>query len=344
MLIIDRVSHYFDQQCVLEDVSLECAGGNITCLIGPSGCGKTTLLRLIAGLLDLQRGEIRLDNHTLATGTSALAPEHRPVGMVFQEGALFPHMTVADNVAFGLRNNDKHQQAMQWLERVGLSDLANRYPDSLSGGQRQRVALARALAPAPRALLFDEPYANLDAQLRRRLREDARDMIRESGAIGLFVTHDPDEVMAMADHVAVLDQGHIVESGAPQTLYESPTSLFVAKLFGDAQVFAATVENEQVRTPFGVWARDCLVDPNLEDGAVQLVVHADQLTLEAVDSGLAIDDVRPLGGRDRIVVTDATSTQRLVIEHQRSPGQPVAVGSHARVVPRPGTVFASRET
>jgi len=186
MLVIDKVSHRFNDNAVLNDISLQCDSGKITCLIGPSGCGKTTLLRLVAGLLTLQSGQITLDGEALASASLRLPPERRSVGMVFQEGALFPHMTVADNIAFGLPKKGAYENALQWLGRVGLPDFAHRYPESLSGGQRQRVALARALAPEPRVLLFDEPYANLDVPFRRALREDARQIIRQTDSIGVI--------------------------------------------------------------------------------------------------------------------------------------------------------------
>ena len=149
MLVVNKVSHRFSQNVALNDISFECKAGEVTCLIGHSGCGKTTLLRLMAGLLPLQSGEIALNGSTLASPSVMMPPEQRSVGMVFQEGALFPHMSVVDNVAFGLRSKDAKERALEWLTRVGLSDYADRYPDSLSGGQRQRVALARAMAPSP---------------------------------------------------------------------------------------------------------------------------------------------------------------------------------------------------
>ena len=222
MLVIDKVSHRFNESAVLDDISLQCDSGKITCLIGPSGCGKTTLLRLVAGLLTLQSGQITLDGESLASPSLLLPPEERSVGMVFQEGALFPHMTVADNIAFGLPKKGAYENALQWLSRVGLPDFADRYPESLSGGQRQRVALARALAPEPRVLLFDEPYANLDVPFRRALREDARQIIRQTDSIGLLVTHDPDEVLTVADHVVVLDSGGIVDVGPPKDYSTHP--------------------------------------------------------------------------------------------------------------------------
>ena len=257
MLVVNKVSHRFSKNVALNDISFECKAGEVTCLIGHSGCGKTTLLRLMAGLLPLQSGEIALNGSTLASPSLMVPPELRSVGMVFQEGALFPHMTVIDNVAFGLRQNGAKERAREWLARVGLSDYAERYPDSLSGGQRQRVALARAMAPEPAVLLFDEPYANLDVPLRRTLRKDARQIIRETGAVGVFVTHDPDEVLAMGDNVVVLDQGVMVESGTPQTLYEAPQSRYTAELFGDPQILEGVIHDDGVTSPLGEWAGTC---------------------------------------------------------------------------------------
>ncbi len=341
MLIIDHVSHNYDRQCALADVSFNCAGGLITCLIGPSGCGKTTLLRLTAGLLELQSGSIDLDGKRLAGPDGGLPPEQRPVGMVFQEGALFPHMTVAGNVGFGLSGDGRDARVSELLEQVDLAGFADRYPDSLSGGQRQRVALARALAPAPRALLFDEPYANLDVQRRRSLREDARRMIRDTGTVGVFVTHDPEEVMAIADHVVVLDHGRIVQQGEPQSLYDAPESLYVAQLFGDSQTLAGTLDERGLTTPFGTWDRECLVDPGVADGAVTVVLHPHRLSLEPATNGARIQEIRPAGARDRLMVQGSLPDSRLVIERPRKPGASPDVGAFVRIQPDAGTVFAA---
>jgi iron(III) transport system ATP-binding protein len=341
VLVIEKVSHQFGSNQVLNNVSLQSVGGEVTCLIGRSGCGKTTLLRLLAGLLRVQTGRILLDGDVLASQRKMLAPEERPIGMVFQEGALFPHMSVADNVAFGLPKRGARKLAKEWLKRVGLADFAERNPDSLSGGQRQRVALARAMAPEPRVLLFDEPYANLDAPLRRALRKDARRIIRDTGTVGLFVTHDPAEVLMMADHVAVLDRGLIVESGTPQALYDRPESRFAAELFGEPQVFEGTIYDDRIVTPLGEWERCALVDPAASNGDALLVVDADRLELRPDDNGIVITDIQGFGRLNRVSFDGTRGELTVVVDWPKDAGTPIGVGSMVRVVPKPGAVFAS---
>ena len=342
MLVVNKVSHRFSKNVALNDISFECKAGEVTCLIGHSGCGKTTLLRLMAGLLPLQSGEIVLNGSTLASPSLMVPPELRSVGMVFQEGALFPHMSVVDNVAFGLRNNGAKERAREWLARVGLSGYADRYPDSLSGGQRQRVALARAMAPEPAVLLFDEPYANLDVPLRRTLRKDAREIIRETGAVGVFVTHDPDEVLAMGDNVVVLDQGVMVETGTPQTLYEAPKSRYTAELFGDPQMIEGVLHDGGVTSPLGEWDRNVLTDPTIANGPVTLIVDANQLMLETDSEGLQITHIDSIGGLNRVTVKHGLEGASRDFECPRDLSADILVGSRLRVTPKFGTVFAAR--
>jgi len=342
VLVVNKVSHRFNKNVALNDISFECKAGEVTCLIGHSGCGKTTLLRLMAGLLPLQSGEIALNGSTLASPSVMVPPELRSVGMVFQEGALFPHMSVIDNVAFGLRQNGAKESAREWLARVGLSDYAERYPDSLSGGQRQRVALARAMAPEPAVLLFDEPYANLDVPLRRTLRKDARNIIRETGAVGVFVTHDPDEVLAMGDNVVVLDQGVMVESGTPQTLYEAPRSRYTAELFGNPQMLEGVIHDDGITSPLGEWDRNALTDPTTTNGTVTLIVDASQLILQIDSDGLQITRIDSIGGLNRMTVKLCGQGTPLTFECPRNLAADIVVGSYVRVTPKAGAVFATQ--
>ena len=340
MLVFDSITHQFDGEPVLLDVSFAAEPGKITCVVGPSGCGKTTLLRLAAGLIDVQAGRITLDGELLADVATSVPPERRPVGLVFQEGALFPHLTVADNVGFGLSGTHERARVDELLGLVGLEACAGRYPHTLSGGQRQRVALARAMAPRPRALLFDEPYANLDQALRRALRSEARQSIRDTETIGVFVTHDPDDVMALADQVVVLEEGRVLQIGTPRELYDRPDTAAVACLFGNAETMAAAIDGDVVKTAFGDWPLSTLRLPEATSSAraVELTVRADALTLERDDDGLPIADLRVAGRADLAVVRAADATL-LSVEvarpHRFRPGDRV------RVLPRDASVLVS---
>jgi iron(III) transport system ATP-binding protein len=245
LAIRDLTVRYGDVVAV-DHASLDVRGGALAALVGPSGCGKTSILRAIAGFEPLVAGSIRIDGESI----DGLPPEKRRIGMLFQQGALFPHLTVGENVAFGLsRRNDP--RADDTLRLVGLDDLKHRYPHELSGGQQQRVALARALAPQPRVVLLDEPFAALDAPLRARLREEVRDILRRTATTAVLVTHDQEEALSIADEVAVMEKGRILQSGSPREVYEQPVSLQVAKLIGDANLIEAVVSRGLIETPFG---------------------------------------------------------------------------------------------
>ncbi|MFM1855932.1 MAG: hypothetical protein RLZ83_1241 [Pseudomonadota bacterium] len=250
----DVVHRYPTTQQGVLGVSLNIEDGELLAVIGPSGCGKSTLLRLVAGLLPVHQGMLTIAGQEVAK----LAPWQRNVGMVFQNYALFPHLDVVDNVAYGLRMRgveqlERRRRAMDMLATVGLADMAYRRPSALSGGQQQRVALARALAFGPSVLLLDEPLAALDAHIRAQLGEEIRDIQRRSGAATLFVTHDQQEALMMADRVAVMDRGRLLQVDTPQQLYKQPASVAVARFVGQSNLLAGTVVTpDSVRCTLGL--------------------------------------------------------------------------------------------
>ena len=220
---------------VVQGLTMQLRHGRIGCLLGPSGCGKSTVLRAICGFEPIQAGEITLDKQVVSSPETTLAPEKRRVGVVFQDYALFPHLTNAQNVAFGLRGLSKKDallKAEEWLERVGLKNVGSRYPHELSGGQQQRVALARAMAPEPELLLLDEPFSNLDVDLRERLAGEIRDILKANGTTALLVTHDQFEAFAIADDIGVMVDGRLVQWDSAYNLYHRPASRFVASFVG----------------------------------------------------------------------------------------------------------------
>ena len=314
-----EVSHRYGRDGVLDGITFTAKPGEITCLLGVSGSGKSTLLRVAAGLERIQAGEIRLDGEVLSRPGMDPAPERRRIGFVFQEHVLFPHKTALDNVAFGLHALDSRQRrivAQESLDAVGLREFSERYPDTLSGGQQQRVALARALAPAPRVMLLDEPFTSVDATLRRALREDARRALRNSGSIAVMVTHDPDEALELADRIAVMDGGRIVQVETPDAIWQRPASRAVASLLGQAQHLRGTVEADGVATAFGPLHRAC---DGMEPGdEVDVLVRPNAVALERVTKPSAphgrVEDVRFLGNRYLVLVESAGQTLRASIE------------------------------
>ena len=237
----------------VQGVSLAVNPGCVTCLLGPSGCGKSTTLRLIAGIERLDAGEIRIDGQLVADASFNMPPEKRPVGMVFQDLALFPHMTVAENVGFGMARADRRpDQINALLDRVGLAGYGPKYPHMLSGGEQQRVALSRALAARPKIMLLDEPFSSLDQRLRAEMREFTLDLLAETGTTVILVTHDPDEAMMMADRIAVMDRGRILQEGTPMDLYHRPEGLTVAQFLSDLNILPGSVMNGRVETGLGL--------------------------------------------------------------------------------------------
>ena len=259
-LSLSGVKHCYQRFVSLHGVSLECEPGAITCLLGPSGCGKSTLLRCIAGHEPICDGTITLGDTTLVDGKSCgIAPEKRHVGMVFQDYALFPHLRVWQNVAFGLTGMSKKakkQHAIEMLQHFGLEDLAERYPHTCSGGQQQRIALARALAVSPQAMLLDEPFSGLDASLREALRSDLHRVLCTLGLPTIMVTHDPAEALACADKIALMRDGKIVQCGTPSELWNHPVDLEAMAFFSPVTRLDATVRAGQCHSQLGSWACD----------------------------------------------------------------------------------------
>jgi iron(III) transport system ATP-binding protein len=257
-LVVRGLTKSFGDHPVLRGVDLTVPTGTLAAVLGPSGCGKTTLLRIVAGFENPDAGEVSIGGTTVAGPGRTLPPERRRVGIVPQEGALFPHLTVAANVGFGLQrgsrgsrgSRDARVQAM--LELVGLGEYGPRLPHQLSGGQQQRVALARALAPDPALVLLDEPFSALDTGLRASVREDVRAALRATGATAVLVTHDQQEALSMASLVAVLQDGHVVQAAAPADLYAVPATLAVATFLGDAVVLPAQLDGDGARCALGV--------------------------------------------------------------------------------------------
>lgn len=244
----------YQNQRVVQDLNLHLNAGDIGCLLGSSGCGKTTTLRAIAGFEPIHAGEITLAGDVISRPGWTLAPEKRRIGMVFQDYALFPHLSVADNIAFGIRQHPRLDQVIgELLELVNLGALGKRYPHELSGGQQQRVALARALAPEPQLLLLDEPFSNLDGELRRRLSHEVRDILKARGTSAILVTHDQEEAFAVSDHVGVFKEGRLEQWDTPYNLYHEPQTPFVASFIGQGYfIRGQMIEPESVHTELGV--------------------------------------------------------------------------------------------
>lgn len=246
--LIDLTKIYTDFTAV-DHINLSIAHGEFVCLLGPSGCGKTTTLRLIAGFLDADDGEIRVGERVISAKSSTVPPERRNMSMIFQSYAVWPHMTVTDNVAYGLKmkrvaKNEVRTKVRTLLEATQLQALAERYPSELSGGQQQRISLARALAPEPEILLLDEPLSNLDANLREEMRFEIRQLHNKFQYTTVYVTHDQIEAMAMADRIVVMNRGHIEQIGTPEDIYERPESEFVAQFIGGTNILKGTYRGD----------------------------------------------------------------------------------------------------
>jgi len=252
-LEVRNLMRHFDGRAAVNDVSLQVMPGQVTCLLGPSGCGKTTTLRIIAGVDQQDSGTVLVDGDVISDQNVFTPPEARSIGLMFQDFALFPHLSVAENVAFGLTGPKPEQQkrVVDLLERVDMAVAIDAYPHELSGGEQQRVALARAIAPRPRIMLMDEPFSGLDERLKDDIRDTTLSVLKDEGTAVLLVTHEPDEAMRMADEIALMRDGRIVQLGAPYNIYNAPSDMLVAAFFSDINVIHGVVHGSLVDTAFG---------------------------------------------------------------------------------------------
>ncbi len=324
--IID-IHQSFGAVTAVQGFSLAVEPGEIVCLLGQSGCGKTTLLRVVAGLEVPDRGRVLLGARELVGPGHFMPPEQRGVGMMFQDYALFPHLTILENIRFGLSRLEPAKAqavALRALERVGLSHAANDYPHTLSGGQQQRVALARALAPRPGLLLMDEPFSNLDQRLRERVRGDTMALLRESAATGLVVTHDPVEAMLIADRIALMQHGLMVQMGAPEELYERPATLFAARYFCDLNEIPGEVRAGRASCALGMFDA-----PGVADGPCVVCIRPQAISFGA-EGVEAVTLNRRFIGEARLVAC-AVEGLAAPLELRLAPGEGPTQGERVRL-------------
>ena len=288
------VDRSFGSVRALDGMDLEAPVGTLMTVLGPSGSGKTTALRLIAGFDRPDAGTIDIEGRTVVGPTTFVPPEKRRVGMVFQDYALFPHLNVARNVGYGVRGPDRVRRVADILELVGLSDKAGRLPHELSGGEQQRVALARALAPDPGVILLDEPFSNLDATLRTRVRAEVAEILRRSGATAIFVTHDQEEALSVSDAVAIMRDGRVVQTGTPTELYHHPIDPWVGSFLGDADFLPGEAVSGTVSTPVGSFSTP-------HSGRVTVMIRPEAVTLRPSRDGASIVRHREFFGHDQLV-------------------------------------------
>jgi iron(III) transport system ATP-binding protein len=340
-LELSGVSKSFGATRALIDVDLAVADGELLALVGPSGCGKSTLLRIVAGLAAADRGEVRIGGRLVEDGSRRADPEQRDVGLVFQEHALFPHLTVSRNIMFGMRaltRVERQRRCEHWLATIGLAGSGDRFPHELSGGERQRVALARALAPQPRLMLLDEPFASLDPNLRTQIRDDVVDLLHQSGTAAVFVTHDQTEALAVGDRIAVIRAGRIEQVGTPDEVFHRPGNRFVAGFMGPARFLeldpeSATTEIGPVATRAAVsagWAVVVRPDDVVIHGDADWPSHAvEAKVVGAVFRGVSRDYRLQLPSG---ALVESTQPHEMVLHPGDSVRISLAPGEHA-VVP-----------
>lgn len=334
MLVLSGVTRHFGDVAALQDVSLEIGAGQILCLVGHSGCGKSTLLRTIAGIETLDAGSIRIEGTLVAGDGVFVEPEHRRVGFMFQDYALFPHLSVWDNVGFGLSGLPRAQRARRIadiIERIGIGALADRCPHMLSGGEQQRVALARALAPQPRLLLMDEPFSNLDRGLRDKVRQETLSIVRDLGMTAVVVTHDPEEALAIGDMVALMQGGKLVEAGTGERIYDAPWTAYAASFFSPVNVIPARFSPEGLETPLGRFP-----SPDYRGGAPKVLVRPQSVSIVEAGVEATVMDRLILGEIEEISLAIAGLDHPLVMRgtsrHDVGPGDTVFLSINASQV------------
>ena len=336
-LEIRGITRRFNGRAVVDDVSLTVEPGQVTCLLGPSGCGKSTTLRIIAGVEMQEQGEIYVDGTLICDTIDRVPPEERSIGLMFQDFALFPHLSVADNVAFGLKGSkaEKRARVGQLLRRVDLERYIDDYPHQLSGGEQQRVALVRAIAPRPAVMLMDEPFSGLDDRLRDGVRDETLALLKEEGTAVLLVTHEPAEAMRMADEIALMRDGRIVQRGAPYNIYNAPVDRAAAAFFSDVNVIRGKVEGALTETAFGQF-----LAPGVPDGAeVDIVIRPQHIKIDFDRQGKGPNPTPQDGTPARGVVERARFMGReSLVEFRMDFDQSVLKATVPSVfLPKPGT-------
>lgn len=331
----EHVTRRLGGRAVVDDVSLALQAGQVTCLLGPSGCGKTTTLRMIAGVDRPDRGRILIDGQDV----TATPPEARGVGLMFQDFALFPHLSVLQNVAFGLKGDmrSRLKRVGELLDKVGLSSFATKHPHELSGGEAQRVALIRALAPRPRVMLMDEPFSGLDNRLRDGIRDATLALLKAEGTAVLLVTHEPDEAMRMADHIALMRGGRIVQQGAPYNIYNAPLDREAAAFFSDINIIKGEVQGALTATPFG----DFLTPGHGDGTKVDIIIRPQHLKIDFDRGGRGPNPTAVDGtpARGTVVRARFMGRESLVDFAMDFEGATLTASVPGVFLPKPGTVL-----
>lgn len=354
ILHLEGINKQYEQMAApaVADVTLTLHQGDLLGFLGPSGCGKTTLLRIIAGFEQPQSGTVELAGRLVAGPDCWLPPEKRGTGMVFQDYALFPHLSVEENIAFGLKKNSKLREAGVSVKKrshevialVGLAGMEKRYPHELSGGQQQRVALARALAPQPPLILLDEPLSNLDVQVRLRLRQEVRTILKETGTSAIFVTHDQEEALSISDQVAVMRNGHLEQLDTPEEIYTRPASRFVAEFVTQANFLSAERRGNLWETEVGDFAVESeeteVANSSVERG--ELMLRTEELILRPDQQGKVIIKDRSFLGREYHYCLQTPSGKKLYARTSLNTQLPVGIRASLSLADSQVRIFPAR--